>query len=84
MEDINKSNHVEVDSVNIRTCHRNKDTRLNQPPLVSMAGTPKNKLSKIRMEMIKRDNKVAQDDVESTASLDTALTMIPSDSHLVC
>ena len=33
-----------------------------------MAGTPKNELSKLRMEMIKRDNnKVAQDGVESTA-----------------
>ena len=53
----------------IWTRHRNKDTRLNQPPLVIMAGTPKNELSKIRMEMIKRDNnKVAQDGVESTAS----------------
>ena len=34
-----------------------------------MAGTPKNELNKIRMEMMKRDNKeVAQDGVESTAS----------------
>ena len=34
-----------------------------------MVGTPKNKLNKIQMEIIKRDNKeVAQDDVESTAS----------------
>ena len=34
-----------------------------------MAGTPKNQLNKIRIEMIKRDNKVvAQDDVKSTAS----------------
>ena len=50
-------------------CHQIEDTRLNQQPLVSMAGTPKNKLNKIRMEMMKRDNKeVAQDGVESTAS----------------
>jgi len=54
----------------IRTCHRIEDTRFNQQPLISMAGTPKNKLNKIRMEMMKRDNKeVAQDGVESTASL---------------
>ena len=34
-----------------------------------MDGTPKNKLNKIRMEMMKRDNKeVAQDGVGSTAS----------------
>ena len=53
----------------VRTCHRAEDTQLNQQPLVSMAGTPKNELNKIRMETMKRDNKeVAQDSVESTAS----------------
>ena len=37
--------------------------------MVSMAGTPKNELNKIHMEMMKLDNKeVAQDGVESTAS----------------
>ena len=36
---------------------------------VSMAGTPKNELNTIHMEMMKRDNKeAAQDGVESTAS----------------
>ena len=55
----------------IRTCRRVEDTRLEQQSLVSMAGTPKNKFNKIRMEMIKRDNKEvaqAQDGVESTFS----------------
>ena len=53
----------------IQTCHRIEDARLNQQPLVSMAGTPKNELNKIRMEMMKRDNKeVAQDGMESIAS----------------
>lgn len=54
----------------IRTYHRIEDTRLDQQPLVSMAGTPKNELNKIRMDMMKRDNfnEVAQDGVESTAS----------------
>ena len=37
--------------------------------MVSMAGTPKNELNKIRMDMMKLDNKeVAQDGVESTSS----------------
>ena len=54
----------------IRTCHRIEDTRLDhQSLLVSMAGTPKNKLNKIRTEMMKRDNKeVTQNGVESTVS----------------
>ena len=69
-EDINKSSHVEVDRVNYSDCHRIKDTRLDQQPLVSMTGTPKNELNKIRMDIVKRDNinEVAQDGVESTAS----------------
>ena len=58
-----------MDRVNNSACHRIEDTRLDQQPLVSMTGTPKNELNKIRMEMMKRDNnKVAQDGVESTAS----------------
>ena len=53
----------------IRTCRRIEDTRLNQQPLVSMVGTPKNELNKIRMKMMKCDNnEVAQDGVESTVS----------------
>ena len=53
----------------IRTCHRIEDTRLDQQLLVSMTGTPKNKLNKIHMEMMKCENKeVAQDGVESAAS----------------
>ena len=53
----------------IWTCHRIEDTRLDQQLLVSIPGTSKNKLNKIHMEMMKRDNnKVAQEGVESTAS----------------
>ena len=33
-----------------------------------MTGTPKKKLNKIRMEMMKRHKEVAQDGVETTAS----------------
>ena len=59
-----------MDRVNYSDCHRIKDTRLDQQPLVSMTGTPKNELNKIRMDIMKRDNinEVAQDGVESTAS----------------
>ena len=38
--------------------------------MAGSAGTPKNELNKIRMDIVKRDNinEVAQDGVESTAS----------------
>ena len=54
----------------IWTCHRIEDTQLDQQPLLAyVAGTPKNELNKIWMEMIQLDNKeVVQDGVESTVS----------------
>ena len=49
--------------------HRVQDTRLDQIATISMAGTPENKSNKIRKGMERYNNEVAQDGVESSASL---------------
>ena len=69
LDDNNKSNHVEVDGVNNLDLLPNWRHLTQSITTVSMDGTPKNELNKIRMKMIKCDNKeVAQDGLESTAS----------------
>ena len=67
LEDINKSNHVEMNSVS------NLDfspgwRHMDQIATISMAGTSKSESNKTRKEMERDNNEVAQDGVESTAS----------------
>ena len=64
----------------IRICHRIEDTRLDKQPLVSMGGTPKNKLNKIWEEEMEHDNKKlhAQHSVDPAAFLLRAKNLVGS------
>ena len=72
MDGNNKANHVEVDSVKVLDLspdRRHTTQSIALIATISTVGTPKNKLNKIWKEMERDNNQVAQDGVESAASL---------------
>ena len=69
LEDINKSNHVEVDQVTNLDLSPDWRHATRSITTISMARTPTNESNKILNEMECDNNEVAQDDVESAASL---------------